>query len=229
MNASQTLDFELARHNMIEQQIRPWNVLDQGVLEAMTAVPREQYTPPRFRAMAFTDTEIPLEIDGLRTGECMFTPRVEARFLQALAIGRHETAVEIGAGSGFMAALLAHEASQVDTYEIVPELAEFARANLAREGVANCQVHARDGAELLADTGWQADVILLSGAVAEIPAALLDRLRPGGRLGAIVGQGPIMTARLLSLGARREVSTEILFETLARPLRSFPSGERFRF
>ncbi|MEZ5659122.1 MAG: protein-L-isoaspartate O-methyltransferase [Burkholderiaceae bacterium] len=229
MNASETLDVELARHNMIEQQIRPWNVLDQGVLDAMTAVPREQFVPPAYRSMAFTDTEIPLDIDGQRTGQSMFAPRLEARFLQALAIGRHETVVEIGTGSGFMAALLAHEASQVDSYEIIPELAEFARANLAREGVSNCQVHARSGADLLGDTSWQADVILLSGAVESVPAALIDRLRAGGRLGAVVGRAPIMTAQILRLGERREVATEIMFETLVRPLRGFPVGDHFRF
>lgn len=230
MSAPQAvLDVELARHNMIEQQIRPWNVLDQKVLDTLMAVPREQFVPPAFRAMAFSDTEIPLNPDGLRTGEHMLAPRVEARFLQALDIGRHETVVEIGAGSGFMAALLARHAARVDTYEIHPELARFAHDNLERTGVSNCQVHARDGAGLLEDKSWQADVILLSGAVAHVPEALFDRLRPDGRLAAIVGRAPIMQAMVIGIGNRRERMPQTLFETLVRPLVGFPAGERFRF
>ncbi len=229
MNATATLDVELARHNMVEQQIRPWNVLDQRVLDTLMAVPREAFVPPAHRALAFSDTEIPLDIDGVRTGEVMFEPRVEARFLQALAPARHETVVEVGAGSGYMAALLAHRGGQVASYEIRPELAAFARDNLARAAVANCEIQARSGADLLTDKSWQADVIMLSGAVDAIPEALLERLRPGGRLAAIVGRGSIMEAQIVRLSGRREPMVETLFETLAKPLTGFPAADRFRF
>lgn len=223
------MDIEQARFNMIEQQIRTWEVLDQDVLDALTVVRRERFVPSAYRAMAFADMQIPLRIDGIVTNERMFEPKVEARLLQALRVRRHESVIEVGAGSGYMAALLALHARRVQTLELRPELANFARANLEANGVLNCEVRERDGAELILDETVSADVILLSGAVAVLPQQLLARLNPGGRLAAIVGEAPVMSAVLVTLSSDRQPITTRLFETLVRPLAGFPVPERFHF
>ncbi|MGB7183293.1 MAG: protein-L-isoaspartate O-methyltransferase [Burkholderiaceae bacterium] len=223
------MDFELARFNMIEQQIRPWEVLDQGVLDSLMVVKRELFTPPAYRAMAFSDFEIPLNLDGLVTGETMFAPRVEARLLQALDVHKHESVIEVGAGSGYMAALLAHKADRVVTLELHPELAAFARKNLHEAGVDNCEIVLRNGAELISDTEIKADVIVLSGAVGLVPDELLARLKPRGRLVAIVGEAPVMHARLYTKSNDDQVSATNLFETTTRSLVGFPVPERFIF
>lgn len=223
------MDFELARYNMIEQQIRPWDVLDQGVLDSLMVVKRELFTPPAYRAMAFSDFEIPLNLDGLVTGEYMFAPRVEARLLQTLALHKHESVIEVGTGSGYMAALLALKADRVMTYELHPELAAFARNNLHNAGVDNCEIVQRNGAELADDNTSSVDAIVLSGSVEVVPPALLERLKPGGRLIAIVGEAPVMQARLYSKTADSQINTQNLFETNARPLVGFPVQERFEF
>lgn len=223
------MDFELARYNMIEQQIRPWDVLDQGVLDSLMVVRRELFTPAPYRAMAFTDTEIPLNLDGLVTGETMFAPRVEARILQALALHKHESVIEVGTGSGYMAALLAHKANRVTTFELHPELAAFARNNLHNAGVDNCEIEQRNGAELVEDSATSVDAIVLSGAVEFVPDGLFDRLKPGGRMVAIVGELPVMVARLYSKTADGEMVSEDLFETQARALVGFPVKEHFEF
>lgn len=216
------MDIEQARFNMIEQQIRPWNVLDPGVLSLLAVVRREDFVPLEHRALAFVDTEVPLP-----AGQCMLAPRVEARLLQELAVQRHERVLEIGAGSGYMAALLAHRAQHVTTLEILPELATFAAANLKRAGVINVAVREADGAHgRKADAPF--DVIVLSGSVGAVPQELLDQLKVGGRLVAIVGELPIMRAELTSRGADG-LSTEVLFETVAPRLVHFPEASRFRF
>ena len=139
-----------ARYNMIEQQIRPWNVLDAGVLELLAAVPRENFVPPAYRSMAFMDIEIPLLGDdaeeAVRRGHSMLQPRVEARMLQDLEITGTDRVLEIGAGSGYMAAMLAYRAARVISLEIVPELVEMARENLRDAGVQNADVRQGDGA-----------------------------------------------------------------------------------
>jgi len=151
------MNIEQARFNMIEQQIRPWDVLDQGVLSLLAVVKREDFVPPAYRAMAFVDTEVPLP-----AGQCMLAPKVEARLLQELSVHKHEQVLEVGAGSGYMAALLGHKAQQVTTMEIHPELAAMARANLQRAAVLNVNVRQADGSHGLHDEG-PFDVILLSG------------------------------------------------------------------
>jgi len=223
------MDFELARYNMIEQQIRPWEVLDQDILDSLMVVKRELFAPPDCQSMALSDLEIPLNLDGLKTGEAMFSPKVEARILQALNVHRHENVIEVGAGSGYMAALLAHRAARVVTLELHPELAAFARANLHRAGVDNCELVCRNGVELIDDVSMAADVLVLSGAVAKVPDALFERLTPGGRLVAIVGQSPVMTATLFTKSDAGQVSSRNLFETLTRPLVGFPVTESFSF
>ena len=186
------MNIEQARFNMIEQQIRTWEVLDDGVLQLLSVVKREDFVPPAYRSMAFVDTEVPLP-----NGQSMLAPKVEARMLQELAVQRHERVLEIGAGSGYMAALLAHKAQHVTTLEIDPELARFAADNLRRAWVMNVTVLNADASDGPPADG-PFDVIVLSGSVAEVPPALLAQLKPGGRLAAIVGQLPVMRAELLT-------------------------------
>ncbi len=221
---------EIARFNMIEQQIRPWEVLDPAVLSLLAAVRREDFVPAGLRALAFVDTQVPL-LAGHPDGPRMLEPRVEARLLQELQVQRHEKVLEVGTGSGFMAALLAHRAQQVFTLECRPELARQARENLRRAGVMNAtvvEVSAAEGAKgLPAEAPF--DAILLSGSVAEVPRALLDQLKPGGRLIAIVGAEPVMTARLVRRAGDAAFATTDLFETLAPRLEGFEEPSRFRF
>jgi len=223
-----SLDIEQARHNMVEQQIRPWEVLDQSVLDLLLVVRREQFVPPAFRLLAFTDMEIPLRIDGVDTGECMFAPKVEARLLQELGIRAHEHVLEIGTGSGYMAALAAHKAQHVLTIEINPLLAAFGAANLQRNGVRNARVETGDGAR-----GWAArapyDVIIVSGGLPVLPPELMAQLKIGGRLAAIVGEAPVMSAQIVTRVTETAFDTLRLFETVARPLANALRPSSFRF
>ena len=217
------MNIELARFNMIEQQIRPWDVLNLGVLELLGIVKREDFAPTAYRSMAFVDTEVPLP-----GGQCMLAPKVEARILQELDVHKHERVLEIGAGSGFMAALLAHKAQHVTTFEINPELARFAANNLKRAGVMNVDVRTGDGARGLASDA-PFDVIVLSGSVAEVPAALLAQLKVGGRLVAIVGQVPVMRAMLVRRSIDQGFEHNVLFDTVAQRLSGFSEPTRFQF
>ena len=224
------MNVEQARFNMIEQQIRPWDVLDAHVLELLAVVRREDFVPPAHRALAFADLELPLKPgeDAVARGQVMLAPRVEARLLQDLQVGKHEKVLEIGTGSGFMAALLGHRAQRVLTLEIDPELAETARANLQRAGLLNVEVRTADGAR----ADWSAhgpfDAILLSGSVAELPEALLAQLKPGGRLMAIVGDEPVMRATLVQRTESGFVSTQP-WDTVVPRLLNFAEPSRFRF
>jgi protein-L-isoaspartate(D-aspartate) O-methyltransferase len=217
------MNTEQARFNMIEQQIRPWDVLDPGVLSLLAVVKREDFVPPAYRSMAFFDTEVPLP-----NGQCMLAPKVEARLLQELNVRRHERVLEIGAGSGHMAALLSHKARQVVTLEIDPQLARFASDNLKRAAVTNVSVVEGDGSKRLPTAG-PFDVILLSGSVAAIPQSLLDELKPGGRLAAIVGQEPVMNAVLVTRVGDKEFKSVNLFDTVAQRLSGFEEPSRFHF
>jgi protein-L-isoaspartate(D-aspartate) O-methyltransferase len=217
------MNLEQARFNMIEQQIRPWEVLDQGVLTLLATVRRENFVPAAYRALAFMDTEVPLA-----EGQCMLAPKVEARLLQALELKPHERVFEIGAGSGFMAALLAHQAREVLSFELRPALAAMARDNLTREGVSNVQVVEADGARARAGEP-PFDAIVLSGSLAEVPAHLLERLTLGGRLVAIEGQEPVMRAVRITRVADRQFKRVELFDTVAPRLSGFAEPKRFQF
>ena len=186
--------------------------------------------PPALRALAFVDTQVPL-LSGEPHGPCMLEPKVEARLLQELQVQRHEKVLEIGTGSGFMAALLAHRAQQVFSLECRPALAAMARASLHRNGILNAkvvEVAAEAGARGLAAEG-PFDVILLSGSVAEVPPALLQQLKPGGRLAAVVGDEPIMRARLVTRVGDAAWSETDLFDTVAPRLEGFVEPTRFKF
>jgi len=217
------MDIEQARFNMIQQQIRPWDVLDPAVLALLEIVRREDFVPAAYRSLAFVDTEVPLP-----AGQSMLAPKVEARLLQELKVAKHENVLEVGAGSGFMAALLAHRARHVTTLEIVPELAALAAENLKRAAVMNATVKQADGSKGVPDQA-PFDVILLSGSVAELPQALLAQLKVGGRLAAIVGQQPVMRATLVTRSSEHGYASVELFDTVAPRLQGFGEPARFAF
>lgn len=225
------MNIELARSHMIEQQIRPWDVLDTRVLELLSVVKREEFVPPAYRALAFVDMEIPLQgtsHEAMALGECMLAPRLEARMLQDLALQSSDAVLEIGTGSGYMAALLAHSAQSVVSLEIHPELAAMARANLQQAGVQNVQVLQADGA-LPESVNGQFDAIVLSGSVARVPDFLRDKLKVGGRLLAIVGDEPVMCATLVTRTGPQAFGKRALWDTVAPRLHHFPETERFSF
>jgi len=217
------MNIEQARFNMIEQQIRPWNVLDQEVLDALHIVKREQYVPAACASLAFADTEIPLG-----NGAAMFNPKVEARILQELQVKKHENVLEIGAGSGYMAALLAYKARHVTTIEINPALKEMAQQNLARANVTNVTVELGNGSEGWT-TGAPFDVIVISGALEVLPEVFLKQLKVGGRIAAIVGVAPVMQCVIITRVAEAAWDTVQVFETNVKPLASAPQPSHFEF
>lgn len=229
------MNYEQARFNMIEQQIRPWEVLDSHVLALLAVIRREDFVPPACKVMAFVDMQIPLPPQN-NPSQCMLEPKVEARILQDLAVQKHEKVLEIGAGSGYMAALLAHRAQQVISLEIEPELVDMARRNLQKAGVYNAEVRLADGAanlaEAVSDNGalrGPFDVIVLSGSVAAVPPELLDQLKVGGRLSAIVGEAPMMRATLITRVAKDAWRTTQAWDTVAPRLVNFPEPSKFTF
>ncbi|MFY9314596.1 MAG: protein-L-isoaspartate O-methyltransferase [Burkholderiales bacterium] len=225
------MNIEQARSNMVEQQIRPWEVLDQDVLDLLYTVPREEFVPPAYRNLAFTDMEIPLRKNAAE-GERMWAPKFEARVLQEVAPRRSDRVLEVGTGSGYLTALFAHRAAQVCSVEIDLELAAFGKANIARHGVDNVHLRVGDGARgVVPGFPFEGpfDVILLTGSVPVVPRALLESLAPGGRAFAVVGEPPVMTAKIFHCGAAGETRVVELFETLLAPLANCERPSRFRF
>ena len=217
------MNIEQARFNMIEQQIRPWDVVDAEVLHLLSVIKREDFILLAHKALAFVDMEIPLG-----HGQCMLAPRVEARMLQDAAVHKHEKVLEIGAGSGFMTALLAHRAQRVISLEIIPELAQMARSNLQKAGIHNAEVREFDGAVGACAEG-PFDVIMLSGSVAEVPQSLLAQLKVGGRLVTIVGDEPVMRATIVTRTGEAEFKTSQPWDTVAPRLVNFPAPSTFKF
>lgn len=217
------MNIEQARFNMIEQQIRPWEVLDPQVLDLLFVVKREDFTPPAYRNLAFADMEIPLG-----SGQVMLAPKIEAKMLQELSVKKTDKVLEIGTGSGYMAALLAARAEHVVTVEIRPELAAMAKANLERDGFTNVSVEVGNGAE-----GWSQrgpyDAIVVSGSLPVVPAALLKQLRVGGRLAVVVGEAPVMEAQLITCTGEGIYNTVNLFETVIPALDGADTKSSFSF
>lgn len=216
---------ETARFNMIEQQIRTWEVLDPVVIKLLSVVRREDFVPPQFADLAFADMEIPLSTVH---GQSMLPPVLEARMLQALGLKNTDTVLEIGTGSGYMAALLAGKAEFVYSVEIDPQLAEQARANLHRASVANVCVEVGDAAQ-----GWPArapyDAIVVSGSMPVLPPAMLDQLRVGGRLIVTLGDGPAMKMQLITRTDEKSFKTVGVLETVLPPLVNAVAREKFVF
>jgi protein-L-isoaspartate(D-aspartate) O-methyltransferase len=217
------MDIERARTNMIESQIRTWEVLDQRVLDTLSAVRREEFVPERYRPLAFVDMEIPLG-----HGEVMLAPKLEARMLQELTLKDGDRVLEVGTGSGYMTALLASLAGHVYSVELHPDFSAAAAGKLAAHAVANATLEVGDAAQ-----GWSRhapyDAILLTGSVPLLPPRLRAQLRPGGRLLAVVGDPPVMTARLITCVTDGAWNDTGLFETCIAPLRNVPQPERFVF
>jgi protein-L-isoaspartate(D-aspartate) O-methyltransferase len=217
------MNIEQARFNMVEQQIRPWEVLDQHVLDLLYVVRREDFVPQAYQALAFSDLEIPIG-----EGETMLQPKVEARILQEVAPAGTDKVLEVGTGSGYMAALLAHRARHVHSVEISPALKRFGETNLRKAGIVNVTVEQGDAAR-----GWSKhapyDVILLTGSTPVLPDAFLAQLAPGGRLFAVVGEPPVMSARLVTAVGGGSFNTLDLFETVLAPLKNALEREKFVF
>lgn len=217
------MNVDQARLNMIEYQIRPWEVLDQQVLDLLYAVKREDFAPPAYRMLAFSDLEIPIG-----QGECMWPPKLEARVLQALAVKPTDQVLEVGTGSGYFTALLARLAQHVYSVELNPVLKATGEANLRRAGVDNATVELGDAAR-----GWTKhapyDIIVLTGSTPELPQALLQQLKPGARLFAVVGNPPVMAARMVTCTGEGAYNAVDLLETQIAPLKNALEGERFRF
>lgn len=216
------MNLEQARFNMIEQQIRPWDVLDLRVLELLKVVRREQFVPPASRALAFVDTEIPLG-----HGAAMWQPKLEARAVQALALQATDRVLEVGTGSGYLAALLARMAAQVTSVEIEPELSAMAARNLATHNIGNVELQVGDAAQHWGEAEY--DAIVLTGSTPVLPPAFKQQLKVGGRLFAIVGDAPAMQAQLVTRTAPDAFETRTLFETNVPPLRNALQPERFVF
>lgn len=216
------MNLEQMRFNMIEQQIRPWEVLDPQVLELLKVVRREQFVPPAYRALAFADTEIPLG-----HAACMWPPKLEARAVQALALQPADSVLEVGTGSGYLTALLARLAAEVTSVEIEAELSAQAARNLATHRIDNVSLQVGDAAQ-----GWgeaEYDAIILTGSTPLLPPAFRQQLKVGGRLFAIVGEAPAMQAQLIMRTGADTFETRTLFETCVAPLRNALQPQRFVF
>ena len=217
------MNLEKARFNMVEQQIRPWQVLGPQVLHVLSNVQRELFVPAHYQALAYTDTDIPLG-----HGQEMVPPRIDARLMHDLQLSSQDKVLDIGTGSGYLAALLAARAERVISLEINPELAQQARQNLQCAGVTNVDVRVADGSQGAAADG-PFDAIVLGGSVAEVPKALLEQLKLKGRLIAIVGTEPIMTATLFTRTGEASWTTQALWDTQAPRLQGFAEPSRFHF
>lgn len=204
------MDFDRARFNMVEQQIRPWDVLDPKVLQLFLDTPRHLFAPEEHRDLAYMDLEVPLPHD-----QVMLAPKVEARMLQAVDIDESEKVLEIGTGSGFMTALLAQLAKSVTTVEYFADLSESAREKL--KDFDNIRFEVGDGACDWQD-GEQYDVIILTGSSAEVPQAMLEKLTLGGRMIATTGCSPLMETWLITRVEEHNYEREALFETDMKPL-----------
>ncbi|MDX1513672.1 MAG: protein-L-isoaspartate O-methyltransferase [Gammaproteobacteria bacterium] len=215
------MNLQQARFNMVEQQIRPWEVLDAAVLDLMENWPRDEYVPEDYRKLAYADIAIPLG-----DGEVMMPPKVEARLLQSLQISGDDEILEIGTGSGYLSSLLAQLGGSVVSVELSPRLAELGKTNLARHGIGNVSLETGDAAR-----GWERhapyDVIAVTGSVPVLEHHFQEQLKAGGRLFVIVGEAPAMEALLISRTADDQWVRESLFETVIPPLHGVPRPERF--
>ena len=218
-----TMNMAQARHNMIEQQIRPWEVLDQRVLELIDGLPRDKFVPTAYRKLAYADINVPLE-----HGQVMMPPKVEARMLQALDIKEYDTILEVGTGSGYVTALLARSGKQVFSVDIYPDFVDSAARKLAEVGISNVTLENGDGV-----AGWDRhgpyDAIAITGSLPALHDSFPQSLKIGGRLFVITGQAPVMQARLITRTTEQGWTDQVLFETVLPPLVNAPQPQRFVF
>lgn len=218
-----TADLEQSRFNMIEQQIRTWEVLDPTVLALLKEVPREKFVPPQYLGLAFADLEIPVG-----HGQMMLAPKLQARMVQSLNLQKTDRVLEVGTGTGFMTALIAKLAQHVLSVDTVPELTAEAQRNLAALDITNVTLETGD-----ASRGWRGkapfDAIVLTGSVPLLPEDLQQQLAIGGRLLAIVGEAPVMEATLIRRVSEAAFRSDVLFETSVPMLSGAPQPERFCF
>jgi protein-L-isoaspartate(D-aspartate) O-methyltransferase len=216
------MNFELARNNMVAQQLRTWDVLDEQTLQAFAAIPREHFMPSGWARLAYSDTGIPIGC-----GQYTMAPKTEARMLQALALRPTDHALEIGTGCGFVTALLSRACRLVTSIEIEAPLHEAARERLSGAWGRKVRLHLGDGIN-----GWPSegpyDVIAVTGSVGEVPEALLAQLAPGGRLFIVTGREPVMEAQLVTRVDGSDFAVESLFETVLAPLKGAEPQPRFR-
>jgi len=215
------MNFELARTNMVAQQLRTWDVLDASTLESFAQLPREHFMPAAYRRLAYSDTPIPIGC-----GQHTMTPKTEARMLQALAPLPTDHALEIGTGCGFVTALLGRSCRSVLSVEIEPALHRSARQKLSGSWGRNVRLHEGDGLDGQPGEGPY-QVIAVTGSVSELRQSLLAQLAPGGRLFIVVGHAPVMEARLITRLGGDTWSSETLFETLLAPLQGAEPCPRF--
>jgi protein-L-isoaspartate(D-aspartate) O-methyltransferase len=218
-----TMNMAQARHNMIEQQIRPWDVLDQRVLELIDGLPRDKFVPTAYLKLAYADINVPLD-----HGQVMMPPKVEARMLQALDIKNSDSILEVGTGSGYVTALLASSGKHVFSVDIYPDFVDSAGRKLADLGIGNVTLESGD-----AVAGWDRhgpyDVIAITGSLPVLPDNFLQNLKIGGRLFIITGQAPVMQARLITRTTEQGWTDQVLFETVLPPLVNAPQPQRFVF
>ena len=219
----QPIDFEIARRKMVDQQIRPWEVVDERVLDVIRRTPREDYVPPEHRNLACADMNLPLG-----HGQFMMAPKLEARLLQALGVGAKDKVLEVGTGSGYVTALLAGLAAHVYSVEIDADHAEQAKQRLRAHAIRNVTVEVGDAA-----LGWPPhapyDAILVTGSLPLLPPTLREQLAPGGRLVVIVGQAPTMEALLIERISQHNWRETSLLETVVAPLANAPEPSKFTF
>lgn len=217
------MNIEKARHNMIEQQVRPWDVLDPQVLNLLQRIPREDFVLPEYRSLAFTDMPLPIGHD-----QVMMEPKLEARMIQSLAIQPGDKVLEVGTGSGYVTAMMANLAAQVVSVEIEPELLQQAARRIATLGLGNVTLEQGDACNGW-DKGQPYNAIAVTGSLPSLTAGLKNNLQVGGRLFAIVGKAPAMSAVLVTRINSNEWHEEILFETVVPPLRGAPQASSFVF
>jgi protein-L-isoaspartate(D-aspartate) O-methyltransferase len=222
------MNFDQARFNMIESQIRTWDVLDQAVLDAVAAVKREDFVLEQYRQLAFADMQVPLREEPVDPGEVMLTPKLEARMLQELGLSPADKVLEVGTGSGYVTALLSRLARQVVSVEIVSAFTELAQRRLQSAGAGNVSLEVGDAANGWAQ-GAPYDAILLTGSVPTLPSSFKEQLKPGGRLLAVIGEEPAMTGTLVVRVAESSFSSRGLFETCIPALQNVPRNTRFVF
>ena len=216
------MDTDFARQQMVDQQVRAWDVLHPDVLQVLKNIPREQFVPTGYEALAFADTEIPIG-----HGQFMMTPTLEGRLLQALKPTSSDKVLEIGTGSGFLAACLARLSDSVTSVDIHDDFLAAAKVNLEDSGIGNVTLLSMDAMQELPDEKF--DVVAITGSIEDFDPRFVDALNPGGRLFVVVGTGPAMDARLVTRTGDNDWQSESLFETVLAPLVNGSKPPQFLF